>query len=620
MGVWARRAPTPAALLASLVVAGVACALLSGFFARLDTLGAHDWDATESARYLAVKSLRDYGQLPFWDPYGCGGFPAWGGPEGTTVLVSPLLPVYFLLPLPLAVRVEVVVLLVALVAGCWFLARGYVEHPLALGFACLVGALSSRMALQAAVGHVWHLYYAGMPWVLGAYDRALAPGAEWRARLKWLGAGAGAFALMIYGGAIYPVPHVALSLAGLAAYRAWAARSARPLLAAGAIVGWGASLASPQLIAILDTMQRFPRVTSPVAEVVPWAMWPRMFLWSVTDVPGFRIEGIEYMWHEYAQYIGPLPLALVLWGALGRLPQDSALRSLRFAGCALFALALGRWGPWGLLHRVPPFRSQHVPTRFMFPAMMLLAVVAARVAEHAAQRWATRLRGRGAQIAAWAAWAAFAGSALLIAREDARCTRPWFSLRAPDVEERTGGFVQYQTVPPQYAYGDGRSESPGGTNDAPGLLVARANVGAVRCAGFAGLALDAPKGPDARPVHMGARGVGDPLYRGEAWLETDAPGANVETVRWSPNEVTLSVRGAASGALLVLNQNWDPGWRANDGPTIDHEDVNATRLTAPDETVTFRYRPRTLPASLVPCALAVLLGPAVWLLRRRRGA
>ena len=66
-------------------------------------------------------------------------------------------------------------LVVLMVAGCWFFAKRYLDEPLAIAFVCLVGALNSRTALQAAVGHSWHLYYAGMPWVWGAFD--LLPGA-----------------------------------------------------------------------------------------------------------------------------------------------------------------------------------------------------------------------------------------------------------------------------------------------------------------------------------------------------------------------------------------------------------------------------------------------------------
>ena len=599
------------------VLAGVAGALLSGFFVHLDTLGAHDWDQMESHRYFVVKSLRDFGRFPFWDPYGCGGFPSWGAPESGTIVVSPFLPVYLALPLAVAVRIEVVTMIVLLLLGCHFFARRYVEDPLALGFACLVGALNSRTALQAAVGHTWHLAYAGLPWVLGAFDRAIdarprggAGGEAGSIRLRWVAAGAAVLALMVYAGGVYPVPQTALCLIGLSAYRGCAARSGRPLLVAAAIGIWGALLAAPKLLPTIDTMMRFPRFTRSRETVEP-LQWAQMFLSSADGVPDHRVAGLDYLWHEYGQYVGLLPLALLLWANLRRLPPDPAVRSLRFVGWALMLLALGGWGPWVVLHAVPLFRSQHVPTRFTYPAFMLLAVVAA--SEFAGHQKAWREKLGPARFAALA-WGAFLVSAALVAREDARCTAPWFNVKVPESEDRTDRFVQYADVPPEYAYGSGEPEGTQGTNGAPGLLLRRANVGALRCSGFAGLNQDAPRAADGRPVHLGARGIGDPLYRGEFRVE---PSGSVEQPRWAPGEVELSVHGAPVGSLLVLNQNWDPGWTANGFPTENHGDVNAYRLRASSGTVVFRYRPRTLPWALALFAVGALLVPAAWGLRRR---
>jgi len=49
----------------------------SPIFADLSTLGGHDWDEISAHRYLAIKSLREFGQFPFWNPYACGGYSEW---------------------------------------------------------------------------------------------------------------------------------------------------------------------------------------------------------------------------------------------------------------------------------------------------------------------------------------------------------------------------------------------------------------------------------------------------------------------------------------------------------------------------------------------------------------
>jgi len=598
-------------LFACVSVAVVAGALLSGFFRSLSTLGAHDWDQMESHRYLVAKSIRVYGQFPFWDPYGCGGFPAWGSPEGASTVASPVLPLYLLLPLEAAVRAEVVFFVVAFTLGCWFFARGFVRDPVAVAFVCLVGALSSRTALQIAVGHTWHQLYAGLPWVLGAFFRATPPGERLRAR--WIAAGAGVFALMILGNGIYPVPHTALCVALIAAYRAWAEKSVRPLVGGAALGALGGALAAPKVLAIGDALSRFPRYVRSRETIDPLS-WPRMFVSSVDDVPNYQVEGLDWMWHEYGQYIGPIALVFILaLVSRRRLSDDPRVRAMRATGWAFMLLALGGWGPWIVLHLVPPFSSQHVPSRFTLTAFLLFAVVAASVAEARLPGWRARLPRPWLADAGLAA--GFVVTVALMAREDARATRPWFGLAVPEVAEETAGYVQYDEVPSWLRYGIADPRSPHGVDGPPELLARRANVGSIRCTTFPGLNFLAPREKDGRPRFQGARGIGDGAYRGEAYVEG---GGEASIARWSPNEVTVEVRGAASGARLLLNQNWDAGWRANGAPAESSADLVARTLAPGERVVTFTYRPRTFDSGCAVAAAAAAIALAAALAHRRR--
>lgn len=435
--------------MAWLALGGVVAALLSGFFRHLDTLGAHDWDQMESHRYFVVRSIRDFGQFPFWDPYACGGFPAWGGPESGTNVVSPFLPFYLALPLALAVRIEVALLVVLAVAGAWFFARRYVEHPLALAFVCLIGILNSRLALEAAVGHTWHLQYAGVPWVLAAFDRACdavptlaAQPRDCLRRLGWIALGSVAFSLMIYGGGIYPVPHAALALLGIGLYRLAVGPTAspraerwKPLFIALVLLVWGSLLAAPKLLPLRETMHFFPRYL-PSYETIDPEWWLRMFVASVRSIPPGHPPGLDFMWHEYGQYIGIVPLVLLLWGSVTRIPvngpRDVELRSLRFTGWAFMVLSFGgHRTPWGLLHLVPPFRSQHAPSRFTYVGILLLSIAAARALERRApdvRAALSRSRQRAFDLGIVATFLAIAA---LIGLEDMRCTAPWSDSRSP---------------------------------------------------------------------------------------------------------------------------------------------------------------------------------------------
>jgi hypothetical protein len=115
---------------------------------------------------------------------------------------------------------------------------------------------------------------------------------------------------------------------------------------------------------------------------------------------------------------------------------------------------------------------------------------------------------------------------------------------------------------------------------------------------------------------MGAKGRGDPTYRGEAY--TASGKGRAELVHFTPNAMTVHVEGATPGDLLVLNQNWDPGWRGDGVPAVAFHDAVATTIRSSNETVLFRYRPHFWGISLGICAVTVA-GIAGAYARRRRG-
>ena len=151
------------ALGAILAAVGV---VMGPWLANLATLGFHDWDVQTSHRELVRRSLLDHGELPFWNPYACGGFPAWGYVEGATIVASPWLPLYLALPMPIALRIEVAGMALIGAAGAYAAAGRFTTSRAARALVVALWAVNGRWALQAAAGHTWHLAYAFMPWCL----------------------------------------------------------------------------------------------------------------------------------------------------------------------------------------------------------------------------------------------------------------------------------------------------------------------------------------------------------------------------------------------------------------------------------------------------------------------
>ena len=59
-------------------------------FDQPDALGSSDWDQHLFYYGAVLKSVVEYGQLPFWNPWYCGGNVLWQNPQ--IALLSPVYP------------------------------------------------------------------------------------------------------------------------------------------------------------------------------------------------------------------------------------------------------------------------------------------------------------------------------------------------------------------------------------------------------------------------------------------------------------------------------------------------------------------------------------------------
>src|SRR5207248_813561 len=96
---------------------------------------------------------------------------------------------------------------------------------------------------QVASGHSWHLQYAWLPLALYFFDVGLQKDKMRHAVYAGI-----VVALMVYMGAIYPLPHTALALGGYALLTTAMRRSARPLLALSVTGLTGIGFAAPKLL------------------------------------------------------------------------------------------------------------------------------------------------------------------------------------------------------------------------------------------------------------------------------------------------------------------------------------------------------------------------------------
>jgi hypothetical protein len=337
-------------------------------------------------------------------------------------------------------------------------------------------------------------------------------------------------------------------------------------------------LAAPKLLPLSEALLRFPRIIKSDE-----AMWPQylygIFTWREGDYAASG-DFVVGMWHEWGLYLGwPALVGLVAAVVASRGPRE---RALKWAGLVMCSFVLGGFHPlmpWSLLHLLPIFKSQHVPSRWLYTAVILLACAGVSGAD----RWLRRFAERRPRVEA-----ALGFAAVLLAIQMGTVTRvpiaQSFVNPIPADPDRETPFRMVHRLPP-------RPDYVAGLWDVATLPGVYDNVGTLECDTDNGLHITHRDAEDRMPG-VGAFGETDPPYRGETYdAERIAP---ARIVSWTPNDVVVQIEGAHAGDHLVLNQNWDAGWSANGAPAIPYRDAVAAVLGGPSATVDFRYAPRTL--------------------------
>jgi hypothetical protein len=558
--------------------------LLGPLFESMSMFGFHDWDSHSAYRYATVVSLKKYHELPWWNPWLGGGFPAWAYVEGATNFISPYLPLYLTLPVQVAERYEVLGATLTGLGSAYLLAGRVTRSAALRALVAVTYALNGRWALQLSVGHSWHLQYAWLPLALFFFDLSLEPGK----RRYALGSGL-VLSAMVYMGGIYPLPHTAILLTLYAATLAASRRALEPLRALAVASVSGIGFAAPKLFPMVELMRRYPRKIDST-EAIDLGQLTTMLTNPNQSYEQAPVAVPFWRWHEYGIYVGGWVVLAMLVGLVGARCRKTV--PLKLAALVFLLLGMGAFhprAPWTLLHRLPVFSSQHIPTRFLFPAVLMLMLVFAAFAGRyldalvASRGWVDLLLLAPVYMVA-----------VDIASVGHKATERSFYMTAPPIQANPE--FHHRSAPP-YDY------SPAVVQGAS-LLAMFANVGVIGSYGLPALA-------------PGAIAVGAPGYRGEAYVVGAQGGASARVTKWTPNTAVVEYEHATPGTLLVYNMNYDPGWHANGRPAVDYRHAVAIHIAAGTGRVKFSYYPRALNWGLAICALTVGLAFGVGRLSRR---
>jgi hypothetical protein len=572
------------------VLSAVFCAPL---FAQPLALGVNDWDQHLFYYGSVLKNMIEYGQMPYWNPWYCGGNVLWQNPQ--IAILSPVYPLAAFVPLQLAMKINILLhywigfigmhLLVTRVIGVTFL-------PAVIYIATLVTA-SGAPAIHLRVGHSVFLPGFYLPLQLYFFFQAFRTG-SW----KYVFLSAATLALMIFNGGTHILPMSIASLGMFSLCAAIARRDWRPLAFAIAFGLAGLAYSAPKLLPVVqyvngdyfwDTRnptERPDRVTLDILQ--------QTYLVPTQQVSA-RLPMQRHGWHEYGNYIGigsalAIVLGLLYVVAFATMPRRSAEReggwfgvSLALTTIFLFLLSLGEfaaWAPANLAHHVPLFSSFRIPSRYSIPFLQFAALTLAWAFRSIVTRHGFP---RGARIAV--AVVALGASAHLIYTNQ-------FNFRNVFTEAPFDTSFDWRSGPRQITtLADASPYTPG----SPMLRALMEDRSFFTC--YESLQLAHGSGPD-RPFVFDAN-----------------EGARVAELDFSPNVLTFSVTDGSADARVILNQNYAPGWTTDAGATAPPRPTELASVTIPKGVsgrYSFMFRPPRLVAGLAIFDIALIATLVLW--------
>jgi len=528
-------------------------------FAHPQALGSNDWDQHLFYYGVVLKNVVEYGQMPFWNPWYCGGNVMWQNPQ--IALLSPVYPLSLIMSLPLAMKVNIVLhywvgfigmhLLLTRIIGLTFL-------PAIIYLATLVTAAGGQ-AIHLRVGHSVFLPGFYLPLQLYFFFKAFKTGA-WKDILL----SASTLALMIFNGGTHILPMSIAAIGCFSLIAAIAKRDWRPLALAAAFGIAGLAYSAPKLLPVVAFVNGdyFWDTRNPTEhpDRVTLDILKQTYLVPTEDVRN-RLPLQRHGWHEYGNYVGSgsavALLAGLLFALFRRAPRHHWFGvSLAITSIFLFALSLGEFAPYApasLAHYVPLFSSFRIPSRYTIPFLQF-AVLTLGWAFHSLT---TQYRlPQAARIVIGVI--ALGASAQLIV------TNQWnlknvFTLAPFETEFSWGaGPHQISTDTDSSAY----------TPDSPMLRALMANRSFFNC--YESLQLSRGAVKDRPQVFDG-----------------NEP-SRVTDLDFTPNRLTFTVATGSTDARVLLNQNWAPGWTSTSGPIDAPPPTELAAIKVPS-TQTGRY-------------------------------
>ena len=612
---------------------------IGGYWFSENELGISDWDFYFSLHTTHRNTLLNYGQLPHWNPYICGGTAGIADPEFRFFTPTFLLQLIF--GIPAGFRLAIFLTTATGAVGMLMLGKRLGLSVYGALLAAIGVAFGSVNLLEITEGHPNVFAAMYIPWIfwawLAAY-RLRSTKSEARNPKRVLNFGhfnfkfvsdfifsasgfwslvCGAFlTLTFFQGGIYLLMYTIIAFFGLLflVKRPWAA------FWTTATAGlWALGLAAIKLIPVLLWLSQFQdEAYAGSTYILPYL--DTILLERILHGPREIIPNQLSGWHEYGAYIGPVVLILAAVGFV-RYRTRRVVQALLVAAVAATLLASSGPVLKPLFDVVPVIPRSNI-SRFMLFAVIPLSLLAGfgvdslkAVLQNKLQHKSRRLRVTSYQPSPrlWPAGELLVIIVLFLAALDL------FSLAYPLSEQAfilprhlphpspAPSPIAYTAHTYEYEY------SPTSEMQKYGIPSVHTRAYEATLVGYGTLSYCSVLTPPiaVRTIHDEG---GNELI---AFENTKNLPGSFTVQDWSPNRVHVTVTVPVESTVF-LNANYAKGWYTNGQPAQERGNRIGTTVPAGTHDLVFEYRTRGfVPGILISALSATAAG---YILYRRYAA
>ncbi len=517
-------------------------------FGHFHPINRADWDKVFTYHELSRKAVLEYCQLPFWNPYIGGGLPWLAHPE-SDFLSFFFLPVIFLGSILGVISVYLVQAFIAML-GVYALSRLYgAGRPFSLLSAVFVLNIFNIIAY---VGSFTFLNISFLPWVLWFFKKA-------KEKVVYFWPIPFLLAHCVYSGSVYAFIIITMVLGIESLWGFILEKKYRAVILFIKALCVCLILAGPKLLPLYELMRLLPRHIQLPA--MPVFLSPEVFSSFLRESGHFFFSRHNlyvdvFFSHEHMLgYNFPFITILALMAAPFLLRKERL--SILIIGIISFFLALGDNSPvnlWRILHFF--FSSYREPQMFFAPFVICWSVILGLVVQDLFRK--LRLSRQGAVVL-------YTGILILVVGGVFLPADKIFKIDARPINYRT------EVVCPQNDFSQTRG------NHANMFDSIRANEGVVSGYDSIGNQIE------SKVIPRQENG-----YKGEYYLVGDS--GQVGCRIFSPNLLVLDLN-AAREDILVVNQNYFPGWHSFGKKVFSYHGLIGVRVLPADTKIVLYYLP-----------------------------